>query len=114
VLNIEEYLIAALNKEGYRAYADVPSSRENVQEFVTVEMTGSSMQNQGVKRATIAVQSWAPTRYKASVLAGDVDAFLRAGLPSLSQVDLNSLYNYPDPLTNNPRYQGVYNVVWNY
>lgn len=108
------YLGDALSLDDCTVYAEVPNPRP--EKFVTVERTGGSDLEKFVDQPTLAVQSWAPTRYEASELARDVDALL-LDMPgeviNVMGCDRNSLYNFPDPDSRQARYQGVYDLVVN-
>lgn len=112
MLNLEERAIAALRSAGALAYADVPANRP--EEFATVEALGGS-QSQGGWLVTsgVAVQAWAPTRYRASCLAIEWRGVLRGALEADMEVlscDLSAPYSFPsaDGL---PRYQFTCDVT---
>lgn len=107
-MNVEAAIISHLREGGFDAYADVPNPRPA--QFVTVERTGGSSRY-GIDRPTVAVQSWAPTRYEASELAAAVDARMESlvDVPDVTRCARNSMYNYPDE--NQARYQAVYDLV---
>ena len=109
-MNIEAAVIAHLRSAGFEAYADVPTSRPS--SFVTVERVGGTADAVAIERPTVAVQSWAQTRYQASELALLVDESMRAlaETPEVTRVSLNSMHNHPD-VSGQPRYQGVYDIV---
>lgn len=89
---------------------EVPEDRPGT--FVVVEKTGSSRENR-VNRATLAIQSYAPTLYEAAALNEQVKQAMD-GLPGLPQVGaarLNSDYNFPDTSTKTYRYQAVYDLT---
>lgn len=92
--------------------ADVPNPRP--ERFVRIERTGGSDLERYVDQPTVAVQSWAPTRFEASVMAQDVDALLLdmpGEVMNVMSCERNSLYNFPDPDSKQARYQGVYDFV---
>lgn len=81
--------------------------------FVVLEKTGSSRQNY-IRRATLAVQSYAPTLLLAAQLD---DAVIEAmlALPTLDQVGVCKLerdYNFTDTETKKYRYQAVFAVTY--
>lgn len=92
--------------------ADVPNPRP--ERFVLVERTGGSDLEKYVDCPTVAVQSWAPTRFEASTVSRDVDALL-LDMPgevlNVMSCERNSLYNFPDPDSRQARYQGVYEFI---
>ena len=73
--------------------------------FVVLEKTGSSRQNY-IRRATLAVQSYAPTLLQAAQLD---DAVIEAmlALPTLERD-----YNFTDTETKKYRYQAVFAVTY--
>ena len=81
--------------------------------FVVLEKTGSSRQNY-IRRATLAVQSYAPTLLLAAQLD---DAVIEAmlALPKLDRVAACRLerdYNFTDTETKKYRYQAVFAVTY--
>ena len=104
---IRDYLAAALPVPVYmeRPY-QVP------ERYVIVEKTGSSMENQ-LYSVTIAIQSYAPTLYRAARLNEDVKAAAFGMLEhgDIASVRLNSDYNFTDTSTKTYRYQAVFNIV---
>ena len=81
--------------------------------FVVLEKTGSSRQNY-IRRATLAVQSYAPTLLLAAQLDDRVIEALLA-LPKLDRVAACRLerdYNFTDTETKKYRYQAVFAVTY--
>lgn len=83
-------------------------------EYVIFEKTGTSKSN-FVETATIAIQSYSSSLYKACDLNNKVKAAME-GFDTLSVVagvHLVSDYNYTDTTTKKYRYQAVYNLnLW--
>ena len=109
---IEEFIIdylAPLLSVGVSG--SVPHPMPN--EFVTVEKTGSSV-NDKIDSATITIQSWSTSRAAAANLNELVKTAMAGAttLPQISRCALNSDYNYTDMATNKNRYQAVYDVVY--
>lgn len=105
---ILDYLSTALD---IPVYMEVP---ENAPEsYVLTEKTGSS-ENNRIKEATLAIQSIAPSLYKAACLNELVkDAMNKSiSLGSIAKAKCNSDYNFTDTTTKNYRYQAVYDVVY--
>lgn len=112
MVNVEELLIAEINRvrgAGF-AVADVPEQRPV--SFVTVELTGGPS-GLHLSRPTVAVQCWAPDRAKASDLAYEIAGILKslATHPNIGRVDVQSIYNFPDPDSGQPRYQLTVSLV---
>ena len=106
-MNIETKIIDYLKKKGFQVYANVPSSRPT--SFVTVERTGGSHDSVVIDRPTVAIQAWSDKRLSASELAYSIrDALI--GMVSevnICKVSINSIYNFPDPVSGVSRYQMI-------
>ena len=91
---------------------DVPSPVPD--KFVTVEMTGADEENK-IRFATIAVQSWDTTRAGAMALNEQVITAMEAMVSqaAISSCTLDNSYNYTDLARKKPRYQSVFSVVYN-
>lgn len=94
----------ALQNIGLSAFPEIPEDRPV--KFVTVERVGG---DPGVIIDTpmLAVQVWGADRLDASQNAEIVSDELRgmAFLPEVGRVEVNSLYNFPDPDSGQARYQ---------
>lgn len=113
MVDIEREIIAYLTERlDCTAYAEVPNPRPD--RFVTVERTGGIQDVYGaVDYPTVAVQSWETSRAKAAALAYDVDQLMLEMPIDVTNVmgsDRNSLYNFPDPDSEQSRYQGIYEL----
>ena len=120
-MNIEEYIISYLSTAlteqigsttvSIPVYGDVPSPIED--KFVTVEQTGAAEQDK-IRSATIAIQSWETTRDKAAKLNDKVIAAMEAMISQaeISRSSLDNSYNYTDLTRKKPRYQAVFTVVY--
>ncbi len=93
------------------AYLEQPSNKPN--EFFLIEKTGESIMDQ-VKRATIVIQSYAQSLYRASVMSEEViSAMLNmTGEDDISRVSLNSNTNFTDSTTKQYRYQATLVVTF--
>lgn len=84
------------------------------EEYIIFEKTGTSKQN-FVETATIAIQSYAESLYKACELNNKVKAVME-GIDMLSEVagvHLISDYNFTDTTIKEYRYQAVYQLnIW--
>lgn len=89
-----------------------PKIEELPEEYVLVEKTGSSEENH-IRRATFAVQSYAGSMYKAAELNERVKRIMEwiITLPEIGKAKLNSDYNFTDTDTKEYRYQAVYDLV---
>ena len=83
------------------------------EQYCLMELTGSSL-NEHIYTSTLAIQTYAPTLYDAAQIAWSAcDAMREAAdlLAEIASVDLNSIYNFTDPETKQPRYQAVFDVI---
>ena len=82
--------------------------------FCIIEKTGSSKTDY-IESATITVQSYSTSLFNASLLNEDVknamDKFTE--VENISEVSLNSDYNYTDTNPKKYRYQAVFNITFN-
>lgn len=108
---IEKVILDFLNLElEVNAYMEVPERQD--EEFVTIEKTGSGERDY-VESATIAIQSYADTLYRAAALNEEVKKAMQKAieLEQISKCKINSDYNYTDTSTKKHRYQAVYDIV---
>ena len=83
------------------------------EKFVTVEKTGSSTEDK-VRRATLAIDSWAPDQETAALLNEEVIAAMYAAVtqPQISEVQCETDYNFTDTKTRKARYSAIFGVVY--
>lgn len=107
---IISYLASALGSD-ISVSGEVP--RPMPETFVTVEKTGSSETNY-IKRATLAIQSWAGSQAAAAALNEEVKTAMDAAvtLDSISRSHCETDYNYTNTSTDRNRYQAVYDLVY--
>lgn len=111
-MNIEATVISYLQSTlGTNAvYAEVPENPED--EYYVVDKTGSSMANR-VMTSTIAIQTYGPSKLRASEMNEDVkeamDGF--AVLDEIGSCRLNSDYNFTNTAKRQHRYQSVWDVT---
>lgn len=81
--------------------------------FVVLEKTGSSKTNH-IPTATMAFQSYGPTKFRASELNDKVKEAVESAivLDSISAVRLNSDYDFTNPATKRYRYQALYVITY--
>lgn len=112
-MDAEAYIIAYLGGAlNVPVSADVPADRPEA--FVTVEQTGASYSDHALlERPSLAIQSWAGTRYEAAALARRVHELMvglrYAGGP-VCHVSATGPYNFPSP-DGIARYQGAYDLI---
>lgn len=82
------------------------------EEFLIVEKTGGSVSDR-IKSATIAIQSYAGSMYRAAEINEAVISAMDnlAELSEVSGVRLNSDYNFTDTTTKQYRYQAVFDII---
>lgn len=81
-------------------------------EYILVEKTGGG-ENNHIRRATIAVQSYAGSLYRAMQINEEVKEAMEdiVTLDEISRCTLNSDYDYTDTTRKKYRYQAVFDVV---
>ncbi len=109
---IEETVLKWLKKNlDVPVYMEEPTDKPD--SFVLIEKTGSTRDN-WINHATIAVQSYAISMYKAAKLNESV----KKSLDQIVQLDevgastLNSDYNFTDETAKRYRYQCVYDLTY--
>jgi microsomal dipeptidase-like Zn-dependent dipeptidase len=95
---------------GLPAFWEKPE--DMTEEFLIVEKTGGRLSDR-IKTATIAIQSYAGSMYRAAEIN---DAVIHAmdhlvEYDGVSRVQLNSDYNYTDTTTKQYRYQAVFDIT---
>lgn len=107
---IEEILIEYLNEKDIPAYTQKPS---NLTEFVVVSKAGSSKENH-IDSATVAIQSYSDSLYKAAALNEIVKDAMEeiTERDDVSSCKLNSDYNWTDTTTKEFRYQAIFDIVY--
>lgn len=82
-------------------------------EYVLVEKTGSGEENH-ISQATLAIQSYSTSMYKAAALNERVKEAMEKSieLDDISRCELNSDYNYSDTGKKKYRYQAVFDIVY--
>ena len=104
---VRDYLAAAF--EDVPVYLEKPEEKPG--KYIVLQKTGGGITNR-VRRATMAVQSYADSKYEASALNEQVLAVMDC-LPELNIIgrcSLNSEYDYTDVSTKKYRYQAVFDL----
>ena len=105
-MNIEGLLVAELNAVlPDETFTEIPTTRPR--RFYTVERVGGR-QTDVRDRPLVAVHAWAGSRWDASEMALLVVPHLKSLAlthPNVARVDIESVYNNPDPASEHPRYQ---------
>ena len=104
---ILDYLNA--NLESVKAYMEKPANPSK--SYVLVEKTGGGKENH-IFSATITIQSIAESLYQTALLNEEVKAIMSDAifLDEITQVELNSDYNFTDTSTKQYRYQAVFDI----
>lgn len=106
-MDVERFVAERLmDITGIKTVLEVPDLRPD--EFVSVERTGGPEMRFSDK-PTLAVQSWAKTRRRASEMARSVNNALKGlmALDCVFEVDIEKTYRWPDPESGHERYQTV-------
>lgn len=110
---IEVVLLDFLKESGLEApvYSEVP--KEPPSSFYTIEKTGSSLNNH-IYSSTFAIQSYGASLYEAASMNEALKNVMLDGFlanPLVSNVELNSDYNFTDITEKRYRYQAVFDIV---
>ena len=83
------------------------------EEYILVEKTGSSAENY-INSATVAIQSYAGSLYKAAALNEKVKGAMNglSVLDEISSSKLNTDYNFTNTDKKQYRYQAIYDLVY--
>lgn len=114
-------MIEIIVKEFLESKLSVPVLTEipkklDASRYVVIEKTGGT-QTDYIKQATMTVQSYGPSMQLAAELNETVKDWMLDGVNGLitekdvSNVDLNSDYNYTDTTTKTYRYQAVFSIT---
>lgn len=108
---IEEFVVLFLSgRLDAPVSGDIPSPLP--ERFVTVEQTASGWDD-GIKSATLAVQSWAASRASAARLNRTVEEAMEEinAEDEISLCVCSTSYNFPDTARRRPRYQAVFEIT---
>lgn len=111
-MNIEAYTIEYLipKRKTDRVYAEAPEDLSG--EFYVIDKIGSETANQ-ITTTTIAVQSWADSKVRASEMNDEVIIDMKAftDKPKISAVRLTSDYNFTNTAKKKYRYQALFDIT---
>lgn len=81
-------------------------------EYILIEKTGGGEENH-IKKAVIAIQSFADSLYRAAEINEEVKKAMKeiVELEDISKCDLNTDYNYTDVARKKYRYQAVFDIT---
>ncbi len=82
-------------------------------EYLLIEKTGSAESNR-ITSATIAIQSYGSTLYRASTINSELKACMRdlVSNNAISRCVCATDYNFTNTATKHPRYQAVYEITY--
>lgn len=109
---IEEVIANYLTEKlGLPVYMEQPD--EKPESYIVIDRTGGSVENY-IKKATIALQSYAESMYKAALLNEKVKEAMDEIIyhSDLSRSKLNADYEYTDTEYKKYRYQAVYDIAY--
>lgn len=110
---IEKTILEHLTGAGVTAYMEVPAGG-GAPPFCIIDKTGGT-ENNRLKHATVAIQSYGASLYGAASLNEQIVALMGDSfrtLPEIASCDLNSDYNYTDTTKKQYRYQAVFDIVY--
>lgn len=107
---IEKIILDFLNDAGIPAFME--ENHGMPEEYILIEKTGSNKENH-IESATIAIQSFSTSLYKAALLNERVKETMERciELDDVCKCSLNSDYNYTDTARKKYRYQAVFDIV---
>lgn len=109
---IEKVVLDFLNNSmSVPVYMEEPE--EQPERYLIIEKTSGGTKN-GLKTATMAIQSYAPTLAMAAELNEELKIVMEdiENQNPISRAALNTDYNYTDTATKRYRYQAVYNFIY--
>lgn len=108
---IENIILNHLTAAGITAYTEIPEGG-GTPPFVVIQKTGGGEENH-IRKATVAIQSYGASLYAAATLNEAVIAAMGGILaePEIGACELNSDYNYTDTSKKIYRYQAVFELV---
>ena len=109
---IEQIILDYLTTAGVAALMEIPEGG-GTPPFAIIQKTGGGEENK-IRHATIAIQSYGVSMYGAASLNESVIALMDdlATLPEVASCRLNSDYNFTDTTKKQYRYQAVFDVVY--
>ncbi|MCR5584560.1 MAG: hypothetical protein K6F63_03885 [Lachnospiraceae bacterium] len=107
---ILDYLNTKLSQTQIKAYMELPEGEDPVT-CVVIEKTGSS-ENNYLRSATLAIQSYGTSLYEAASLNEMVKTFMEeaVSLSDVSKCKLNTDYVFNDVTRKRYRYQAVFEI----
>lgn len=109
---IETIVIGYLDGlDGIKAFGEKPKNPPG--EYLLIEKAGGGPENY-VDRATMVVQSYADSLYRAAAINRKVEKAMKGitELENVSKCKLNSSYNYTDTESKKYRYQAIFDIVY--
>lgn len=108
---IEQIILNYLSKK-MSTPAYIERDEKMPERYILIDKAGSGRENY-INKATIAVQSYEKTRYKAALLNEEVKETMEAivELDEIASCRLNSDYDYTDTTKKEYRYQAVFDIT---
>ena len=109
---IETLILNHLTLCGFSASLEIPEGGV-APPLVLIERTGGGEENH-IRRATVALQSYGASLYLAASLNEQVKATMEdfAALPEIARCELNNDCNFTDTTKRLYRYQAVYDIMY--
>ncbi len=109
---IEKLILDHLTAEGVTAHLEIPEGG-GTPPFCVIEKTGGGQENY-IRHATVAIQSYGASMYLAASLNEQVIQIMEniVSLPEIASCELNSDYNFADTTKKKYRYQAVFDLVY--
>lgn len=100
------------NREGVIPKAYMMRPEKAPKQYILIEKTGSEKRNH-ITTSMFAFQSYAPTLLDAAELNESVKAVVEGmiELDDITNITLNSDYNFTNTADKQPRYQAVFNIT---
>ena len=92
-------------------YVETP--RDRPARYYLIQQTGGGARGR-LFTATVAVQSYAESRYEAGRMNDDLIGLMEglAALPEIAGCHLNAAYPFPDPEEQRHRFQAVFDITY--
>ena len=110
---IEEVVKIYLENNGLSAPVLLEEPKNPPSEFFIIDKTGGSLEDH-IFHSTLAIQSYAPSKYKAAKACDELVELMVYGLinePDIAKVEVEGPYDFTDLANKRYRYQAVFDIV---
>lgn len=109
---IETVILNYLNNANLSAKVYMEQPKEKPTAFFILEKTGSSQTNH-INESNFAIQSYASSLAQAANMSEEIKNAMHNAitLDEISRIELNSEYNFSDPIMKQYRYQAVFVIT---